>query len=250
MSYVEISYSDGLATVVLHRGKVNALNATVVGELDDGFNELRNNRSVKAVILTGHGKFFSFGFDVPEFLSLPKDAFTRFLKAFTDFYTKLYVYPKPVVGALNGHAIAGGCMLATACDHRVMALGGAKISLNEVTFGASVFAGSAEMLVACTGQRNAEKILYSGAMYDAEEALALGLVDQVSSAEKLMIAARERARKLAGQNPVSFKSIKALLREPIAKRMIDREAQSIREFVGIWYSESTWEQLKRIGIRE
>lgn len=250
MSDVEVTRIRELATVALNRGKVNALNDALVRELSNRFDEQLSNDAVRAVVLTGKGKFFSFGFDIPYFLQYSKEAFVEFLSAFTSFYTKLYEFPKPVVAALNGHAIAGGCMIATACDYRVMASGKGKISLNEVTFGSSVFAGSVEMLRACVGQRNAEAILYSGAMYGAEEALGLGLVDQVVAAEELIEVAQEKAGSLARHDPSAFKSIKALARGPVAVAMRSREAASIREFADIWYSETTWEQLERIRIRE
>jgi 3,2-trans-enoyl-CoA isomerase len=72
---------------------------------------------IAAVILTGSGKFFSFGFDIPEFLAITKEEFTEYLANFTDLYTYLFLYSKPVIAALNGHTMAGGCMLALACDH-------------------------------------------------------------------------------------------------------------------------------------
>ncbi len=141
-------------------------------------------------------------------------------------------------------------MIATACDVRVMASGRGKISLNEITFGASVFAGCVAMLEHCVGGRNAEKILYSGEMYDAEEARRLGLVEEVAPPEGLMARAEEQARRLAGQDAVAFASIKRLIRGPIADEVRKREADSIREFADIWYSEATWKRLEKIEIRK
>lgn len=249
MEHTEISRSGEVAVVTLKRGKVNALSEAVLDELSGRFEELKGDATAAAAVLTGSGKFFSFGFDIPELLSYSQEEFVRYLRKFTTLYTELYVWPKPLVAALNGHTIAGGCMLATACDRRLMAAGGGKISLNEVTFGASVFAGSVAMLVACAGQRNAETILYSGAMFTAEEARDLRLVDAVTSGEELLDGAIAEARDLAGKDRVAFASIKALLRGPVAEEMRRREAESIREFVSIWYSESTREQLKKIQIR-
>jgi enoyl-CoA hydratase/carnithine racemase len=249
MNPVEIAQAGELAVVSLRRGKVNALNPSVIRALQAAFDEAESAASVRAVILTGTGKFFSFGFDVPEFLSFSKDAFIRFLTDFTGFYTRLFVFPKPVIAALNGHAVAGGCMLATACDGRVMASGKGKISLNEITFGASVFAGSVAMLRAAVGQRNAEKILYSGAMYGAEEALRLGLIDQVTDGESLIEIATAQALALASGNAVAFASMKRLLRGPITEEFRKREADAIREFADIWYSKETRRKLEAIKIR-
>ncbi|UCG50923.1 MAG: enoyl-CoA hydratase/isomerase family protein [Candidatus Latescibacterota bacterium] len=250
MSYVDLTHAGEVAVLTLHRGKVNAFNESFVKELKARLGELSADVTTRALILTGHGKFFSFGFDVPELYPLSKEDFTRFVNHFTELYTTLYLYPKPVIAALNGHTIAGGCMLAVACDRRLMAEGSAKISLNEITFGATVFAGSVDKLRACVGQRNAEEILLSGAMYGPEEALSLGLVDRVIAGDKLMPAALEEARVLASRDGAVFSNMKRLLRGPVVEAMRSRESESIREFVEIWYSESTREQLKGIEIRK
>jgi enoyl-CoA hydratase len=198
-------------------------------------------------VLTGRGKFFSFGFDIPEFLSYSREEFTRYLTNFTTLYRDLFVFPKPLVAALNGHAIAGGCMLALTCDSAIVQEG-AKISLNEIGFGSSVFAGSTEMLQFRTGSR-ASEVLYSGAMYSPAEAREIGLVAEVVAADALPGRAREIAGEMAAKRPAAFASVKSLLRKPVADAMATREADSIREFVEIWYSEPTWSNLRSITIR-
>jgi enoyl-CoA hydratase/carnithine racemase len=249
MSCVTIATEGELAVVTLERGKVNALNQHVLGELAETFDRLETDSGVRAVVLTGAGSFFSFGFDVPELLTYSLDRTRKFLTDFTSLYTRMFLFPKPLVGALNGHAVAGGCMLATTCDRRVMAMGKGKISLNEVTFGASVFAGSVLMLVACAGQRNAEEILGSGDMYGAERALELGLVDRVASGDEVLEIAKEEAGRLAAGDVAAFASIKGLLRNPIGEEMRRREPASIEEFIQIWTSPSTQAQLAKIKIR-
>jgi enoyl-CoA hydratase/carnithine racemase len=248
MQFVKVEIGDGVATVALSRGKVNALNNTVVDELKQCLKTLAADRDLNAIVLTGRGKFFSFGFDIPEFLLFTKAEFTDFLTRFTDLYTYLFTYPKPVVAALNGHTIAGGCMLALACDYRVMAAGKAKLSLNEITFGASVFAGSTEMLRFLVGSATAAEVLYSGAMYSAEEALDLGLVQAVTDEDQLLDRAGDIASDLAAKHLPAFAGIKALLRQPVADEMVRRESASIRDFVEIWYAEATWANIQEIRI--
>jgi enoyl-CoA hydratase/carnithine racemase len=248
MSLVLATKEKGIATVTLQRGKVNALNEPMVEEIFDSFGNLETDTEVKSIIFTGAGKFFSFGFDVPEFMKYSKKDFISFMEKFTNLYTYLFQFPKSIVAALNGHTIAGGCMLATACDFRIMATGKGKISLNEITFGAPVFAGSAEMLRFCVGSRNAQSILYSGAMYSAEEALGLGLVDQVSSEDALLDDAVKVAQELAEKDSSAFTIIKKLLRKAVAEEMVKHEKDYILEFADIWYSENTWEKLKKIKI--
>ena len=248
MNFVEVKTAEGIATIILNRGKVNALNDMVVDELRAILQESEVDQDIKAIVISGYGKFFSFGFDIPEFLSFTKEEFTNYLTKFTDLYTYLFLYPKPVVAALNGHTIAGGCMLALACDNRVMVAGKGKISLNEISFGSSVFAGSTEMLRFWIGSANATKVLYSGAMYSAEEAMSLGLVHEVLTEDKLMGQARRIASDLASKQSPAFASIKSLLRKPTAEVMMQKEKASIREFVDIWYSEPTWANLKDVKI--
>lgn len=249
MNFIKVETRNGIATVALNRGKVNALNSEVIDEIRESFKALEGDQDLKAIIFTGSGNFFSFGFDIPEFLSFSKNEFTNYLFNFTDLYRYLFGYPKPVVAALNGHTIAGGCMLALACDSRVMVEGKGKISLNEIAFGSSVFAGSTEMLRFWVGSANATRVLYSGAMYSAKEAMHIGLVQAVSTEQNLMVQARKMASDLAPKHLPAFASIKALLRKPVVEEMINREKESIREFVDIWYSEPTWKNIQDIKIR-
>jgi enoyl-CoA hydratase/carnithine racemase len=244
MEYVFRTEQDGIARVVIRRGKVNAFNDAVIDEMSRTFAELALDPSVRAIILTGTGKFFSFGFDIPQFLGYDRERFTRYLTNFTRLYREIFLHPKPVVAMLNGHTIAGACMIATSCDYRLMVPGKARISLNEINFGSSVFAGSVEMLKRLVGPGNAENILLSGAMYTAEEALRMGLVDRVVSEENLEAETMKVAREYAARDPDAFRSIKGLLRRSVAEQMERTERASIEEFVKIWYSEKTWARLQ------
>jgi Delta3-Delta2-enoyl-CoA isomerase len=248
MSNVTVTNDKQIATVTLSRGKVNALNEAMVEEIHDCFRAIETDDTVRAVILTGQGKFFTFGFDIPGFLSYSKESFSGYLRKFSGLYTYMFTFPKPIIAALNGHTIAGGCMLAVACDYRLMVTGKARISLNEINFGSSVFAGSVAMLKYCVGDRNAQEILYSGKMYAAEEAAMLGLANRVTSEEDLGAEALRVAQDLAGKDGAAFRSVKSLLRTAIAKEMTRTEEASLREFVDIWYSESTWKNLQEIKI--
>jgi Delta3-Delta2-enoyl-CoA isomerase len=248
MGHVHVSTADTLAEVTIERGKVNALNEELVDELAQCFQRLARDPDVRSVVLTATGKFFSFGFDIPSFLEHSREAFLAYLRRFAALYRDLFAYPRPVVAALNGHAVAGGCMLALACDARLIAAGKAKIGLNEIAFGSSLFAGSVEMLRYCVGDRNAERLAFSGAMYGPDEALALGLVDRVVPQGGLLVAARELARTHGANDPEAFRSVKTLLRGPTLDEIAWREEASLREFVEIWYSERTRENLKHIAI--
>src|ERR1051325_3329161 len=228
MNFIELQHSDGIATLTLTRGKVNALNGPAVAQLREALGSLERDPDTRAVIVTGAGQFFSFGFDIPEFLTFSREQFSEYLTAFTDLYAYAFLYPKPLVAALNGHTIAGGCMLALACDYRIMVSGKAKISLNEISFGSSVFAGSTEMLRFWVGGAKATAILVSGELYAADEALGLGLVNEVAGGNDLMTRAHQVASGLAMKYQPAYASIKALLRGEITQAMRRLEGDSIK----------------------
>lgn len=248
MNFIHVSKENGITTVTMSRGKVNAINETFVDELGAVFTGLAADADTKAVILTGNGKFFSFGFDIPEFLNYPKEDFARYLRKFCSLYLQMFLFPKPLIGALNGHATAGGCILALACDVRIMVTGKAKIALNELNIGAAIFAGCVGMLKAAVGLRNAERVLLTGALYSAEEAQRIGLVDGATSEEGLLAEAKEIAVGFSMKNPDAFKTLKNLLRRPTADDFRGSEERSILDFIEIWYSETTRNVLKGIVI--
>ena len=248
MKFLKIITGGGISTVTLERGKVNSLNEEVVDELQEAFENMEKDGDVKVVVIKGEGKFFSFGFDIPGFMDHSKEEFRQYLSKFTKFYTYLFLYPKPVIAALNGHAIAGGCMIASACDYKIMAEGKAKISLNEITFGSTVFAGSVEMLKYAVGAKYAEEILYTGKMYNAEEAYKINLVDETITEEYFDEHVKSIAAEFLKKDSAAFYNIKKLLRKSVYEEMIKREEESIDEFIEIWYSTETRDKLKEIKI--
>lgn len=246
---VTLDPAHGVAIVALNSGKVNALDPVVVDELRRTLRDLTADDTVTGVVLTGRGSFFSFGFDVPALYSCTRLDFTQYLRRFTDLYLSLFSFEKPIVAALNGHAVAGGCMLALGCDQRLMTGGHAKISLNEITFGAGLFAGAVEMLRYWVGSGGAERIALTGDMLDADQARAVGLVDRVTEAEELQRAAVDTVRRLAATDLVAYSSIKGLLRGNLVAEIRRAEEASIQAFVEIWYSEGTRHRLQKIVVR-
>jgi len=250
MNFVNVDIREGVAKIFLNRPKVNAINGRVLNELAQCFDEIRRDDSAKALILTGEGSFFSFGFDVPELYNYKKEDFTEFMFNFSDMLRNVFLFPKPVLAALNGHTIAGGCILALACDYRLMVAEKAKISLNEITFGSTLFSSAVEMLRFLVGSKNASTILYSGRMYSADEALRLGLIDNAVSRDELLSSARNIAEDHINKDTLGFKGIKSLLRNRVADYIKDSEKDSILEYVNIWYSESVRSSLRKIVIKD
>lgn len=248
MGFIDLQKTDGIATVTLSRGKVNALNGAVVDQLRGVLKALETDAEVRSLVLTGAGKFFSFGFDIPEFLSFSREQFAEYIRNFTDLSAYLFLYPKPVLAALNGHTIAGGCILALACDYRIIMGGKAKIGLNEMSFGSSLFATAVEMLRFWTGSANATAVLVAGSMYPAEDAQRLGLVHEVAPEGEFMDRTRKVAAESATKAPRAFAHVKSLLRSGVIEEARRREGEGIKEFIDIWYSDATMAKLREIKI--
>jgi len=249
MSFIDIEFNKKIATITLNRPKVNALNDQLIDELKVAFQNAESDQNVNAVILTGEGSFFSFGFDVPGFMSYSKDAFQCYVEKYSDMVKEIFMFPKPIIAALNGHTVAGGSVLALACDYRIMISGKAKIALNEMTFGSTLFSCVTETLRYAVGSKESEQIIYTGKMHSAEEALALGLVDAIANEDEFPQVISEKAQDFAGKDLAAFRSIKQLLKSETLRNIELEEGKTISEFVDIWYSESTRENLKKIEIR-
>lgn len=249
MSYIDLKFDDKLATITLNRPKVNALNNELVDKLREAFQQISSTQNVHAIVLTGRESFFSFGFDVPGFMSYPKDEFQFYVENYNNLIKEVFISPKPVIAALNGHCVAGGCVLALACDYRIMISGKAKIALNEMTFGSTLFSCVTEILKYTVGSKKSEQIIYSGKMYSAEKALNLELIDQVANENEYDDSIRKLTEKFIQKDLAAFASIKKMLKRDTLNNIEKYEEETISEFVDVWYSKSTREQLAKIEIR-
>jgi len=250
MSNTQMSISDHVAVLTLARDKVNAINETLIDDINAELDKLESDLDVVAVVLTGRDKFFSFGFDVPELLTLSQKGLRRFLSKHTALLLRLFTFGKPVIAAVNGHATAGGCMLIMACDYRVAAEGRARIGLNEINLGVSVFGGSAEMLRYWVGNRKAELILTDGTFYTVEQAKELGMIDQIVPYDDVMPTAMQKARDWGGKPGPAYRTIKRLMRGAVAERITLGEQAALNAFIETWYSPDAQRILPTLQIRK
>jgi enoyl-CoA hydratase len=161
----------------------------------------------------------------------------------------MFLFQKPIVAAINGHAVAGGCVMTLPCDSRIAASAPMSISLNEVTLGASLFASTVEMLRYWVSNSTAEEMLLTGRTMDTKEALRIGLLERIVEGPNLLPAALLKAQELAAQYGPGYEALRRLIRQPIADRWLDREEASIAEFVRIWYTPETRAKTKLVQIR-
>ncbi len=165
------------------------------------------------VLLTGTGKAFSAGLDIAEVTSLDEEGLERFLALLDDAVRELYAYPGPVVALVNGHAIAGGCVLTLCCDARIAPAGSrARIGLNEVAIGARFPPAVMAVVRGRVPRRHLERVVLGAELHDVEEAARLGLIDEV--AEDADAVARARLALLASHPPDAYAAAKHHVRAP------------------------------------
>jgi enoyl-CoA hydratase len=200
-----LKVEERVATVTLNRPKVlNALNATLLGELDELFAELALNDAVRVVLLHGAGgKAFAAGADISELSGVDAAAGEVLAGRTQRIFRRIETIGKPVIACIDGFALGGGCELAMACTLR-LASETARLGQPEIKLGLIPGYGGTQRLPRLVGQGAALKLLLTGAMIDAAEALRIGLVDEVHPPEKLMERAVELATLLAGMPPLAI----------------------------------------------
>lgn len=212
-STVEVSQpSDGVRVVTLSRPEAaNALNTAMGEELLALWRELANDASVRVAVLTGAGRFFCAGADLKERDGMTDQAWSDQHVMFEAMIRMQLACPFPIIAAVNGAAMGGGCEMALACDF-AWAAEGARLGLPEVGLGIIPGLGGTQYVVRAAGERRAAELLMSGLPVDAGQALEFGLVNRVVPAEALMDEVLERARVIASKAPLSVKALKKVVR--------------------------------------
>jgi enoyl-CoA hydratase len=212
-SAIELSVVDRVATLTVNRpDKLNALNAATIGELGDAIDEIRQRDDIGGAILTGAGRAFVAGADISELAAqTPMQAKQRALRG-QQIFRRFETSAKPVIAAVNGFALGGGCELAMSCHLRI-ASEAAKFGQPEVKLGICPGYGGTQRLPRLVGMGRALQLLMTGEMIDAAEALRIGLVNRVVPAAELLTAADALLRQMLGNGPLALAScIEAVVR--------------------------------------
>lgn len=186
-----VNIEDNICTIVINRAdKLNALNKTVIEELNTVIDEVYGNEAIKAAIITGSGtKAFVAGADISEFEGLKPSDGTALAEKGQSLFFKIENCPKPVIAAVNGFALGGGCELAMACHFR-LASDNAKLSQPEVNLGLLPGYGGTQRLTQLIGKGRALEILLTANMIDAITAFNYGLVNHVVPQQELLLKAK------------------------------------------------------------
>ena len=204
-----IEISEGVAIVTINRPKaLNTLNAETLKDLLSAFTLLEKDQQAKVIILTGAGnKAFVAGGDITYMQDLQPITARDFALLGQQILSFIEGFAKPVIAAVNGFALGGGCELAMACDIR-LAAETARFGQPEVSLGVIPGFAGTQRLPRLVGKGRAKELLFTGDLIDAQEAWRIGLVNRVVPLEELLTASKEMARKIAGKGPLAIRFCK------------------------------------------
>ena len=202
--HLTIAVEERIATLTVNRpDKLNALNAAVIQELGAAIDELRARDDVGGVILTGAGRAFVAGADIAELTGLSAVVGRRLALRGQEVFRRFETSPKPVIAAVNGFALGGGCELAMSCHVRIAAEG-AKFGQPEVKLGVIPGYGGTQRLARLVGKGRALQLVLTGEMIDAAEAYRIGLVNRVVPGDQLLGAARTMLQQMLANAPLAL----------------------------------------------
>lgn len=235
---IEQRMDAGIAVLTLTHGKANALDIDFCRALTARFLDLRTD-SAKAIVLTGRGTIFSAGVDLKKLSAGGATYIREFLPALHDLYEAVFFHPKPVVAAINGHAVAGGAVLACCADRRLMAREGGRIGVTELLVGVPFPALAFEIVRFAVPPRYLAEFTLGGATYATEAAHRRGWIDAVAEPAALMEDALGVARELAALSPPAFAQTKRQIRHGVSARMAAGGAATDKDVTAIWTAPET-----------
>ncbi|MEM7160035.1 MAG: crotonase/enoyl-CoA hydratase family protein [Myxococcota bacterium] len=215
--FVRYERDDHVATLTMDDGKANALGPDMIAAVDAALDRAENE-DAQAIVLAGRPGRFCAGFDL-RVLTSGADKARPLVMAGSALFTRLYGFPRPVVAACTGHAVAGGALLLLGADHRIGARGSFKLGLNEVAIGIELPVLVREMAAARLDNRYHTEALLFGTLYDPDDAVSVGYLDESADDDELRARATARAKELTKLPRRAFAASKGNLRGPAIERI-------------------------------
>jgi len=240
MSLVQVQQYKNVAVIQLNNGITNPIDMDLLEELSATLSKIKVDPNVLgAVLRSTNDKFFSIGFNLPQLIEFSFDDFETFYRLFNRVSLQLFTFPKPTVAAINGHAVAGGCILTLCCDYRVIAEGKKLMGLNEVDLGVPVPYPGDMILRQIVGEGNARHIMLTGKFFAPEESLRMGLVDEVLPLDQVVARSIELAKELGSFPTEAFRTIKQNHVELVQEHVLARLEEKENIFMTSWFSDDT-----------
>ena len=241
-------HGDGIRVIALARPPANALNPAMVSALRQALTQASHD-GVQGVVLTGQPGVFSAGLDVPELLGLDETGMRAFWTDFFGLLEQVAASPMPIVAGLTGHSPAGGTVIALFADYRVQAQGVFQLGLNEVQVGLVVPPVIHEALVRLIGEYPAERHLVAGQMVNAQDALAVGLVDELVDPDEVTARAIEWLKQHLSMPRTAMLTTRAICRRSLIENFQAPGAMDLDRFVEGWFSEETQRTMQALAKR-
>jgi enoyl-CoA hydratase/carnithine racemase len=245
MNFVERKLRGKVVLLKLNRSVTNPINLALINDLSRQIKTAEMSKEIVGIVLTSaNDKFFSIGFDIPELIELSEKDFREFYLSFNKLCIDLYSFPKPLIAAITGHAVAGGCIITLCCDYRFIARGKKLMGLNEIKLGVPLPYPADRILRQIVDDRAARRILDTGDFFPPEETLAMGLVDEVMPLEQVVKKAIGKVESIQSSSLDAFKLIKRNRTEKVEAEI--RSSLTAKEdiFVEMWYTDETRRKLK------
>jgi enoyl-CoA hydratase len=245
---VAIERHGAVAVVRMRGGKANALTRALMDALERAFDGVEASDAA-AVVLTGDGTSFCAGLPVPELIDLDRAGVGAHIDRFGRAMRRVLACPLATVAAVNGHAIAGGCVLALMCDERVVVGEGAKIGLNEVRLGLGLPAIVVEPLRLRVAGPALTRVTLDGELVDGRRAVELGIATlHAGDREAVLALAIERAASL-GRAPIAYAQIKRAVLRPVLAAIAANDADDREAWLDTWFSPAGQQTLRAAAAR-
>lgn len=241
---IEIQTLDQVVRLSLQHGKVNAMDLEFCQLLTGQLTELAGDSNCRGVILTGNERAFSAGIDLKRLVMEPQDYVDEFFPALTGMFYRAIVFPKPLIVAISGHALAGGCVLASAGDYRLIRPE-ARIGMPELRVGLSLPAEGIETFRFVLGANYFQRVVTSGRSFQDQEAVLAGLADEICQAETLLDQAEVYAQQYARIPAEVFAITKSQIRQPLLERIEKNRASYSSQVQSMWKSPDIRESVAR-----
>lgn len=214
----------------MDNGAENALNSELIGQFNASLDEIEADDAVRGVVVAGTpGNFFSSGMDIPYVMGLEADAIRVFFKELFTFFHRAFLFPKPVVAAINGHVVASALAFSMCLDYRVMQKENAVCAFPEIDVSIIPPSGCLAMVKYVIGERMTDLAFLSGRKFDGPAALAAGMVDELADQKVILDRAAAVAAELGAKNPRLFAAYKNRFRGETANCMLAEDLRYIDE---------------------
>lgn len=240
----DLHHENRIATLTLRHGKVNAMDLEFLETLRRQLDGLAKDSNVSVVILTTAGTTFSAGVDLKRLVAERLEYNDSFLPAIRQLFRAAFQFPKPLVGAIRGHALAGGCVLASCCDYRLLS-SQAKIGMPELRVGLPLPPEGVEILRFVAATQHLQRIVTSGRTYLGQDAVNAGLADEVLAVEQVLPRAQGVAIELQAVPASVFALSKRQIRRPIVERICRHESNFQEEVARLWRDEEVRDNIRR-----